>query len=57
MLYRPDGAAGLLDQARCRSCGDLYEGDRFARLMAHVEREQAEQEREKARKKREKQAS
>lgn len=39
MLVRPDGAAGLLDMARCRNCGTIYEGDRFALLMTHAEQD------------------
>jgi hypothetical protein len=45
MLIRPDGAAGLLDQVRCRNCGAVYEGDRFARLMAHAEQDRRQKKR------------
>jgi hypothetical protein len=48
VLYRPDGAAGLLDMVRCRNCGRVYEGGDFTRLMAHVEGEQLKRERKEA---------
>lgn len=38
MLRRWDGAAGMDDHVVCRACGEKYEGDQLARLMADEQR-------------------